>query len=460
MHYLFKILCSAMAAVSFMASGVALAASSKAAPALPAHTVSLRESVEATLAHHPTIKAMQEYHQAAEHDLKRARSGWFPRVDARAGYGYEQWSDENTRLHKYGGYRQSNREFYTRSEASLTISQTIWDGMATKNRVRMHQTRLDSAESRLYDNVEALGLDAVLAHIEIYRQRRIVALAELNVKNHKSILASQHERHRSGASTMADVTQTESRLARTEASLTESRQALDNAISNYKKLTGAEPGAVEPPVVPGNAYPSLEACLIRSQFANPKIKTARSDIETQEAQAGLDKSAFSPTIYLEAGPTYTYQSGSSLDDQGGMQVMLKASWNLFNGGYDWFNVKGSLARARQMKQELNATIDALTEETEKTWTELMATRDLAKHYADAVDYSTKTRDMYLEQFNVGQRSLLDVLDSENELFSYSIQLVTAQQNIIATQYRLLALGGDFLASFKINRHEMVVSTEK
>lgn len=430
-----------------------------AAPALAAEATSLRDSVAATLAYNPTIKSFQEYHQAAEHDLKRARSGWFPRVDARAGFGMEQWSDSKTRTHKNGQYRQSNRDFYSRSEASLTVSQTIWDGMATKNRVRMGQTRLDSAESRLYDNAEALGLDAVLAHVEVYRQRRIVALAELNVKNHRSILASQHERHRSGASTMADVTQTQSRLARTEASLAESRSALEVAIANYKKLTGKEPGMVEAPTVPAEAYPSLESALSRSQYDNPKVKTMRSDIETAEAQAGLDSSAFSPEIYLEAGPTYNYRVGSALDDQGGMVVMLRANWNLFNGGYDYYNVKGSKARARQTRQELNSLVDSLIEQTEATWSELMSSREQARHFADAVDYSTRTRDMYLEQFNVGQRSLLDVLDSENELFSYSIQLVTAQQNIVATQYRLLTLGGDFLASFQFNRGDLVVSTD-
>ena len=465
MRYFLKAGLPALALLVLCSVQPALAADVKVAPHHPipvqsGDVVSMRDSVAATLSYNPTIKAFQEYHQAAEHDLKRARSGWFPRVDARAAYGAEQWSDSVTRQRGTSSYRQNNREFYSRSEASLTISQTIWDGMATKNRVSMAQTRLDSAETRLFDNAEALGLDAVLAHIEVYRQRRIVALAELNVKNHKSILASQFERHRSGASTMADVTQTQSRLARTEASLAESRQALEVAVHNYKALTGREPDVMAPPAAPQDAYPSLEACLSRSQFANPKIKAQRSDIETQQAQAGLDKSAFSPNIYLEAGPTYTYQGGSSIDDQGGMLVMLRASWNLFNGGYDWFNVKGSLARARQMKQELNSLLDSLRQESENTWSELMASRDLSKHYSDAVDFSTKTRDMYLEQFNVGQRSLLDVLDSENELFSYSIQLVTAQQNIIATQYRLLALGGDFLASFKMDRHELVVSTEK
>ncbi len=410
--------------------------------------VSLKETVATTIDYSPNIKAFQEYRQAAEYDLKRARSGWFPRIDARAGYGFDQWSSAVTRA---DNSRQDKRTFYDRSEASLVISQTIWDGLATWNRVNIGKSRLDSAQNRLFDNAEAYGLDAALAHIEIYRQRRIVALAELNVKNHQSILASQKERQRSGAATMADVTQTQSRLARTQASLAESRSALEVAIANYKRLTGKDVGEVETPEAPADAYPSLEVALAHSHTGNLKLKVIRADLSTAEHQSELDKSPFHPQIFLEAGPSYRYRIEDALDDQGGTAIMLRASWNLFNGGYDWYNVKGDKARSRQTRQEMFALMDSLAEETTATWSQLISAQEQARFYANAVEYSTKTRDMYLEQFNVGQRSLLDVLDAENELFSSSIQYVTAQQNIIAGQYRLLALGGEFLSSFGLDR---------
>ncbi|MDR0826782.1 MAG: TolC family outer membrane protein [Desulfovibrio sp.] len=443
--------------VQILALGLYLSGPTSALADAP---VTLRETVAISLAYSPNVKAFQEYRQAAVHDLQRARSGWFPRVDARAGWGIEQWSDTSTRrggLNNPGG--DTSRDYYSRSEASLTVSQTIWDGLATLRRVEIGETRLDSAQSRLYDNAEGMALDAVLAHIEIYRQRRIVALAELNVKNHKSILASQFERHKSGASTMADVTQTQSRLARTEASLTESRAALEVAVSNYKRISGRDPGQVAAPNAPTEAYPNLEAALIATQAGNLKIRASQSDIKTALSQASLDTSAFHPQVNLEAGPTYSYRSGSSLDDQGGMVIMLRASWNLFNGGYDYYNVKGDLARARQNKQELEQLKDQLTSETESTWTQFVSSSEQSRQFANAVDYSTKTRNMYLEQFNVGQRSLLDVLDSENELFSYSIQLVTAQLNVIAAQYRLLTLGGNIMANLGINRQVLPIDID-
>lgn len=419
--------------------------------------VSVKDTVQQTLDYNPTIKSFQEYRQAAKHDLRRARSDWFPRVDARSGYGTELWNDVTTRSGRND--TQSSNKYYERSTASVVVSQIIWDGMATWNRVTLNEQRLGSAETRLFDNAEALSLDSVLAHIEVFRQRKLLALAELNVANHKRILSSQRERQSSGASTMADVTQTQSRLARTEASKAETQAALETAIANYKRLTGAEPADIETPSTPEAAYPSLEAALSNSQSGNLKIKTLAQDVDAAKTQIELDKAPFHPTITLDGTMEYNWQVQSSTSWAYGNSLMLNLNWNLFRGGYDWYNVKGDKARARQAKHDLSSQKDLIAEETSATWSQLVSSREQSRFFSDAVDYSTRTRNMYLEQFNVGQRSLLDVLDAENEVYTSAIQLVTAQQNVIAAQYRLLALGGDLLSSFEIDRTKLSINTD-
>lgn len=421
--------------------------------------ISLKDTVHKTLDYNPTVKAFQEYRQAAQHDLRRARSDWFPSVDARAGYGAERWNDQSSRS-GLPGTRDSNT-YYDRSMVSATVSQIIWDGMATWNRVSLSEHRLDSAEKRLFDNAEALSLDGILAHIEVYRQNRLLSLAELNVNNHKRILASQYERQRSGASTMADVTQTQSRLARTQASYTETQSALEVSQSNYKRLTGfaVTPLDIDTPILPDQTFASLEEALAKSQSGNLKIMAMQSDVEAAQSQVELDKSAFHPTVTLDFTQDYNWRVQGSDTYQWGNSLMLNVNWNLFRGGYDWFNVKGDRARARQSKNELTAQMDAISEETSATWSQLISATEQEKFFADAVEFSTRTRDMYLEQFNVGQRSLLDVLDAENEVYTSAIQLVTSQQNIIAAQYRLLALAGGLLANFDINRNELAIQTD-
>jgi adhesin transport system outer membrane protein len=81
----------------------------------------------------------------------------------------------------------------------------------------------------------------------------------------------------------------------------------------------------------------------------------------------------------------------------------------------------------------------------------VSAREQTKFFSIAVGNNTQTRDAYLQQFNIGQRSLLDVLDSENELYSSSLQLVTSRLNEIGAMYRLKALGGELIAAFGIDK---------
>ncbi|CAK7073550.1 MAG: hypothetical protein DELT_02013 [Desulfovibrio sp.] len=417
---------------------------------------SIKDTVLSTLYYTPDIKAFQEYRQAAQHDVSRARSGWLPRLDARASWGAEQWSSKNTRD---GVYSQNDHTFYERSEASLVLQQTIWDGLATWSRYQIGVTRLDSATSRLLDNSEASVLDGLLAHLEVFRQRRLVALSELNVQNHRDILASQQERQRLGASSVADVTQTRGRLARAQASLVETRSALEIAMAQYKRLTGKDPAELEAPYLPENPYPSLETVLSDSQTKNPKVKALQADVETAKAQVKLDQSAFHPQIYLEIGPSYNWQVQDSETYNWGTSIMLTASWNLFNGFYDYYNVQGDRARMRQAREQLGSQANNLAQESAATWSSLISSQEQAKFFQIAVENSTATRDAYLQQFNVGQRSLLDVLDSENELYSFSIQLVTARLNEVAAQYKLKALGGELITSMGFDPALLNVNTD-
>lgn len=438
-----------------LASGVAIVHAAEQTGAV-APDGSIKDTVLSTMYYTPDIKAFQEYRQAAVHDVSRARSGWLPRLDARAGYGTEQWSSVSTRT-RVGS--QNDHDFYSRGEASLVLQQTIWDGLATWSRYQIGVTRLDSATARLLDNSEAAVLDALLAHLEVYRQRRLVALSELNVQNHQDILASQTERQRLGASSVADVTQTRGRLARAQASLVETRSALEIAMAQYKRLAGKDPGELEAPYLPENPYPSLETVLSDSQTKNPKVKALHFDVETAKAQIKLDQSAFHPQIYLEVGPTYNWQVQGSETYEWGTGIMLRASWNLFNGFYDYYNVMGNTARMRQAREQLNSQTNNLAQETAATWSSLLSAQEQSGFFAVAVENSTATRDAYMQQFNVGQRSLLDVLDSENELYSFSIQLVTSRLNEVAAQYKLKALGGELIASMDFDPALLNVNTD-
>ena len=416
--------------------------------------VSVSDSVAAALSYNPRLKVLQDNHQAIGFELERARGGYFPRVDLAAGYGAESYNDEITRR------RDIEHNFYDRSEASLRLSQLLYDGQETSSRVGVEEAKLDSAKLRVLDNAESISLDAIIAHMEVYRQRALYGLAEKNVRDHEDILGMLNERQEGGAGSIADVTQTQGRLARAKASLAETRSGVASAEANYQRVVGKLAGNVEYFTVPANLVPkSLGEVVQAVQANNPKVKALEYNIQEAESRVGLSNANFLPKVNVELSSSYEDQVESSETYEQGNQAMLRMRWNLFNGGADVADRKAAIARKFQSVNSKEDQLVQVIEEATATWAKLEAYQEQVVDFGDATNNSQKTLDSYMKQFTVGQRTLLDVLDARNELFQSSGLLVTAKVNEVIAAERLLALSGALNQSLQMDEQLYTASSK-
>ena len=436
-------------AALFLATPLILADAQNALAADQAVTV--KDSVIAALEYNPRLKMLRDNHQAIGFELDRARGGYFPRVDAFAGYGTEAHSDQGTRDgspdYPGGGVEH---HFYSRGEASLQLTQLLYDGMETASRVGVEEAKQDSARLRVLDNAESISLDAIIAHLEVYRQRELVALAEKNVRDHEEILGMLTERQRAGAGSIADVTQTESRLARAKGSLAETRSMLKAAEANYQRVVGKLAGDVQyfmpaPPLLPKSHDEALEAV----QAGNPKVRALEYNVAEAQSRIDLSNANFLPKVNLELSSSYEDQVESSTTYEHNNQAMVRMRWNLINGGSDVADRKAAIARKSQAAGNRDDQLVQVIEETSATWAKLVANKEQVVNFGDATTQSQKTLDSYMKQFTVGQRTLLDVLDARNEVFQSSGLLVTAKVNEVIAAERLLALSGKLNESLQI-----------
>jgi adhesin transport system outer membrane protein len=408
-------------------------------------TVSIDDSVAAALAYNPRLKMLQDNHEAIGFELERAKGGYFPRVDLAVGYGAESHSDEYTRD------RDIEHNFYDRSEASIRLSQLLYDGQETTSRVGVEDAKLDSAKLRVLDNAESISLDAIIAHMEVYRQRVLYGLAEKNMRDHEEILGMLNERQKAGAGSIADVTQTQGRLARAKASLAETRSGVASAEANYQRVVGKLAGNVEYFTVPANLMPkNLDEVVQAVQANNPKVKALEFNIKEAESRVSLSDANFLPKVNVELSSSYEDQVESSETYELNNQAMLRMRWNLFNGGSDVADRKAAIARKLQSVNSKDDQLVQVIEEATATWAKLQAYREQVVDFGDATNYNQKTLDSYMKQFTVGQRTLLDVLDARNELFQSSGLLVTAKVNEVIAHERLLALSGNLNQSLQMD----------
>ena len=399
---------------------------------------SLHQTVAQALNYSPRLQVLKYNRDAVQHELQQSRGEYLPSVNLILGYGTDQHSDRATRN---ASADPDDSDWDARGEAALSLTQRLYDGGEVKNRVAVRKALLSSADYRVFDNAQAIALDALIAHLNVYRQRELVALSEKNVSMHQDILGSLELIRKAGAGSIADVTQVQGRLARAESSLYSTKADLAGAEANYLRVVGTTPQQVGFAGVPKISPTSLMQALEETEKGNPKVLALGADVEETEARELLAKAAYAPKLNLELSSNYRDQVEGNPSWQHSNEAMLRMRWNLFNGGQDKSGIQAATSRKLQSRSNRTEQLVTVLEETTATWAQFQSSRQQGKAYRDAVNYNEQTLDSYLKQFNVAQRSLLDVLDAENEYFQTSGQLLTATVNETIASYRLLALAG-------------------
>jgi len=405
---------------------------------------SLKESVIAAVKQHPQIKSLLYNRAAMSSNLSAALGRFFPSLDLSSDYGFQQYNSQTTR-----GQATEDRH-RTATDTTVALTQNVFDGMNRYNDYQGSKARLTSAENRFLANVEAVSLDAIRSHTDIVRQRILVSLAGDNIVSHQEVLNSIAERVAGGAGSMADEMQARGRVARAETTLITYMGDLRTAEAEYIRVTGTTPGPLEDPDYHPEYIPAtLDGILDTALENNPNIKISKAELEAKEKDKGVTSSALYPTVDIEVSSRHTDHLDGSQTWLRDNRAMLAMSWNMFNGGSDYQDTQAANARVREANEDLRDTTDDLTRQVATAWVEYETAVSSIEKHMEALQYSMESRDMYLMQFNVGQRSLLDVLDSINEVFSNSVLLETAKSNRNFTLYKFLALEGKLIKTLEV-----------
>ncbi len=407
--------------------------------------VSMQDTVRAVLRTHKDLKAIQENRQVALHNLRAAKAGYGPRVDI---VGNSSVSDLNDATLERGGYGTGRIE--------VLLTQPIWDGFATRSRVRSGEYFLQSTASRVIDNATTLALDGIIAHVNLIWRQQNLKLAQDNVRAHERILALTSERQATGADTLANVTQTKGRLINAMSALETAKSSLIQGEDSYVRFTGMSAPSDLGPVKQPQMFTEQEEVLNRAKLTNPKVLAFLADMRTAQAEKQIIQSSYYPTINLEAG------AGSGTHESDGewinsFDVGATFRWNVFNSGADWASTQAASAAIREARQVAYSFMDDLTLQIKNSWIDYeTAVKQLAFH-EEAMVYNQQTLDFYTEQFSIGTRSLLDLLDAESELYNSEVQALTARANIIVSSYTIYALTGLLLDELGIAPDEVLIA---
>ena len=414
------------------------------AAALPfaTHAQSLQEAMRSALEVHPEIRAGVSARLAAEEELKAAKGGYMPRVDLVGGYGREGTDNPSGRASGDHDY-----ETLTRSEARLSVEQMLFDGFATSSEVKRNRAVVNSRALELLGNSERTALQVAQVYLDVLRRQALVGLAEDNLRSHERIFDQINLRSQRGVGRMADLDQAEARLAQAKNNLLTEQANLADARVNFISVVGQAPEQLDMPAPALAGLPeSFESARDEMLADNPQLRSAEADINAAEAQMAAAKSAFYPRFALELSTGANDNIDGVRGHENEWQAMVRMRYNLFAGGSNKAELRARSYQANQALDIRNNALRLLTEELGLAWNALDNARRQLPIAREYVDRSGRVRDSYRQQFTLGERTLLDLLDSENEMFTAARRLEVVRFTEALTQYRIKAVTGSLLQS--------------
>ncbi len=405
-----------------------------------AQAQTLQEAMRSALETHPEISAGVHARMAAEEQLRSAKGGYLPRVDVLAGYGREGTDNVTTRQGGDHDYRTLNR-----GESSLNVEQMLFDGFATSSEVKRQRATVNARAYELLGSSERTALDVAQVYLEVLRREALVRLAEENLRSHERIYDQISLRSRQGVGRMADLDQAEARMAQARNNLITEQTNLADSQVNYLALVGQMPSELSPPNLTAAHLPeSLAEAREKMLVENPQLRSAQSDIAAAEAQMQAAKSSFYPRFALELASGANNNLDGLPGHENEWQAMVRMRYNLFAGGSNSADLRARANQVGQATDIRNNALRLLGEELGLAWNALNNARLQLPIAQDYVERSRRVRDAYQQQFTLGERTLLDLLDSENELFTAARRLEDVRFTEALSHYRIQAVSGSLL----------------
>ena len=412
-----------------------------AAGAGQAETV--KEAVERALASNPEALTAEANRRAAGQGLNQARGGFFPTLDLRA-----EGGPEYTKSPIFSGSRSLNRR-----DGSLTLRQYLFDGFQVTYEVERQTSLVSSATWKVAETRLSLTQRVVNAYLDVLRNEELVRLARETVKAHEAHVEKTRLRLTQGVGPKADVQQAEGRLALATATLVNQEGDLRESRTAYFRLVGRMPEApVKPPSPSGALPPSIKQALEKAAAEHPTLKAAQSDVDAAESAAAGSKGTLVPRLDLELNADHNVDVSGIAGTRNDASAQLVMRYNLFRGGADLARTRQLAELQRSAEETLNNARRVVEEEVGRSWTALNTAREALTHLAQRARFSAEVLEAYRSQFELGRRTLIDLLNAENELFQAKSGLSNGEYAVLQSEHRVLASTGELVGVLGVPRN--------
>lgn len=402
----------------------------------------LEEAVANAIDTNPDVLQQYARYQSSNSLQDSARSDYYPQVKLTAGYGREDT--------RYNSGQKIDSQL-DRNEMGISISQMLFNGFKTQADVeRLGQEAL-SERYALVSQAENTALDVCRVYLDTLKAEQVFQLAKRNVQDHMSAQSDIKERVGKGLSSQSDLSQVNARLASARASLMAANNNLLDLRAEYYSVVGEFPGELIDPVSDARLIPdSLNAALTQAKEQHPELMVAKADIAAAKEEQRAAKHGFYPRVSVEVAANQNEDIGGFEGPDEDARLMLKLEYDLFNGGRDKHRAKASGWRYNEALAIAKRTRREVDEGTRLAWNARRFLSEQTRLYQENVDATSEAHAGYIQQFKLGRRSLLDVLDSQVELFLARRNYIEAKYDQKLAIYRVNNAIGTLLYTLRVD----------
>jgi outer membrane protein len=422
----------AIAAAAFLAGGQTAAASE-----------TLMGALGRAYTNTPELNAARANVRAVDESVPQALSGYRPRVTGTADVGrtYNETISQNRTVRATNG-RNHSSDVYSPRGVGLQVDQTLFNGFRTENATRAAESRVLGARETLRNTEQNVLLNAATSYMNVLRDTALLNLQRNNVEVLEEQLRQTRDRFRVGEVTRTDVAQSEARLAQARSQASVAEGNLKASIATYRQRVGVEPRKLSPAQPVEKLLPkTIDLAVQMSQREHPSIIASLHGVDQQQLQVKVVESELYPTVTVSGALSKRWESTASDQELFSASVVARLSVPIYEGGQVYSRVREAKQTLGERRIQVDQQRDIVRQAVIASWSGL----ESAKAQIQASQAQVAAAEIALagvrEEAKVGQRTTLDVLNSQQELLTARSNLVTAQRDRVVASYNVMAATG-------------------
>ncbi len=403
----------------------------------PAAAQTLAEALAGAYTSNPTLGAARAELRAVNEGVPQALANWRPEISLSGSAGKQKIQSEAS--------FSSTDETTTPATATASLVQSLYRGGRTIAATARAEEAVKSQRATLDSVEQSVLLRAATAYMDVWRDQSVVTFNEHNETVIERQLEATRDRFSVGEVTRTDVAQAETRLATATADRIAAGGALRSSRAVYKEVVGTEAGVLLAPPPLAGLPASLEAVVDMSIARNPDILAASFAEKSARHRVREVTGELYPTLEINASLRHSEQTSQRSGQSDRAQILAELTIPLYQQGAVSSRVREAKQISNQRRIEIEEARRRTEQESINAWEGLQTARAQISSFESGVRAAEIALEGVRQENAVGARTILDILDAEQELLDSQVNLVRSRRDAVVAGFAVLSAIGRLTA---------------